>query len=54
MNLDLTDEETLALAAELKDTIAEDRYPLSPFGSDPERRVSPCSLLSWKLFRLPT
>jgi hypothetical protein len=28
--LDLTDEETLALAAELKHTIAEDRYPLSP------------------------
>ena len=28
--LDLTDEETLALAAEIKHTIAEDRYPLSP------------------------
>ena len=30
MTLDLTDEEKLALAAELKRTIAEDRYPLSP------------------------
>jgi hypothetical protein len=30
MTLDLTDEEELALAAELKQTIAEDRYPLSP------------------------
>jgi hypothetical protein len=28
--LELTDEEKLALAAELKHTIAEDRYPLSP------------------------
>jgi hypothetical protein len=28
--LDLTDEETLVLAAELKHTIGEDRYPLSP------------------------
>jgi hypothetical protein len=27
--LDLTDDEWLALAAELKHTIAEDRYPLS-------------------------
>jgi hypothetical protein len=30
MTLDLTDEEKLALAAELKRTIFEDRYPLSP------------------------
>jgi hypothetical protein len=30
MTLDLTDDEKLALAAELKRTIAEDRYPLSP------------------------
>jgi len=30
MTLDLTDEEKLALAAELKRTINEDRYPLSP------------------------
>ena len=30
MLLDLTDEEKLALAAELKRTISEDRYPLSP------------------------
>jgi hypothetical protein len=30
MQLDLTDEEQLALAAELKRTIADDRYPLSP------------------------
>jgi hypothetical protein len=30
MTLDLTDEEKLALAAELKRTISEDRYPLSP------------------------
>jgi hypothetical protein len=29
-NFDLTDEEKLALAAELRRTIAEDRYPLSP------------------------
>jgi hypothetical protein len=28
--LTLTDEEELALAAELKRTIADDRYPLSP------------------------
>jgi hypothetical protein len=30
MTLDLTDEEKLALAAELRRTINEDRYPLSP------------------------
>jgi hypothetical protein len=30
MTLDLADEEKLALAAELKRAIAEDRYPLSP------------------------
>jgi hypothetical protein len=30
MTLDLTEEEELALAAELKRTIADDRYPLSP------------------------
>ena len=29
-NFDLTDEEKLALAAELRRTIADDRYPLSP------------------------
>jgi hypothetical protein len=29
MNLDLADEEANALAAELKRTIADDRYPLS-------------------------
>jgi len=29
-NFDLTDEEKLALAAELRRVIAEDRYPLSP------------------------
>ena len=29
MTLDLTDEEKLALAAELRRVIAEDRYPLS-------------------------
>jgi hypothetical protein len=29
-NFDLTDEEKLALAAELRRRIAEDRYPLSP------------------------
>ena len=28
--LDITDEEKLALATELKHTIAEDRYPFSP------------------------
>jgi hypothetical protein len=30
MHLDLTDDEAAALAAQLKRTIAEDRYPLSP------------------------
>jgi hypothetical protein len=30
MTLDLTDDEKRALAVELKRTIAEDRYPLSP------------------------
>ena len=30
MNLDLSDEETAALAALLRRTIADDRYPLSP------------------------
>jgi len=30
MNLDLTDEETIALARLLSDTIDGDRYPLSP------------------------
>jgi hypothetical protein len=30
MQLDLTDEEQIALAAELTRTIADDRYPLSP------------------------
>ena len=29
-NFDLTDEEKLALAAQLRRVIAEDRYPLSP------------------------
>jgi hypothetical protein len=33
--LDLTDEEKLALAAELKHTIADDRYPLSPRNPHP-------------------
>ena len=30
MHVELSDEEKIALAAELKRTIAEDRYPLSP------------------------
>jgi hypothetical protein len=30
MHLDLSDDETAALARLLRDTIADDRYPLSP------------------------
>jgi hypothetical protein len=39
MTLDLTADEKLALAAELKRTIAQDRYPMSPryfFGVNPK------------------
>jgi hypothetical protein len=35
MQLDLTDEEQIALAAELTRTIADDRYPLSVADPDP-------------------
>jgi hypothetical protein len=41
--LDLTDEEKLALTAELKHTIAEDRYPLSPRDPHPCRAYSTSS-----------